>query len=186
MFRKSLICVFLSGLILSGCVKKFSDTPIKNRFSNSGFEKQTRESDGRSSYQDYRDTKGLSEYKIFNKFYFDTDLAVIRADAGLSLMRFVDWLKSNQAIKFSSIRVEGHADERGTREYNMALGAKRANAVKNFIRTNTKIRRGRIKTISYGKERPAMLESHSKAWKMNRRVVIKFLDSNGQVIDIHQ
>ena len=66
--------------------------------------------------------------------------------------------------------VEGHADERGTREYNLALGERRANAVKDFLVAQG-IQASRLKTISYGKERPAVLGSNEAAWAQNRRGV---------------
>ena len=69
-----------------------------------------------------------------------------------------------------SVRVEGHADERGTREYNLALGSRRASAVKNYL-VALGVSAGRVDTISYGKERPAVLGSGPSVWSKNRRGV---------------
>ena len=69
-------------------------------------------------------------------------------------------------------RVEGHCDERGTREYNLALGERRANSVKDYL-VAAGVNPDRIKTISYGKERPVALGSTDAAWKQNRRGVTK-------------
>ncbi|HVI49793.1 MAG TPA: OmpA family protein, partial [Candidatus Sulfotelmatobacter sp.] len=68
------------------------------------------------------------------------------------------------------LTVEGHADERGTREYNIALGEKRANSVKEFLVAQG-VQASRLKTVSYGKERPAVLGSNETAWAQNRRGV---------------
>ncbi|MFP3944491.1 MAG: peptidoglycan-associated lipoprotein Pal [Alphaproteobacteria bacterium] len=83
------------------------------------------------------------------------------------LLRQAAWLSSNPDVR---ITVEGHCDERGTREYNMALGAKRANAVKDFL-VGQGIEPNRIKVVSYGKERPADPRSAEDAWRLNRRSV---------------
>ena len=100
-------------------------------------------------------------------FYFDFDTAEFRsADRGVLDYHAQD-LASNSDKR---IRIEGHADERGTREYNLALGERRANAVKDFL-TSLGVDIGRISTISYGKERPSASGNTSEAWSENRRAV---------------
>ncbi|HJO74674.1 MAG TPA: peptidoglycan-associated lipoprotein Pal, partial [Rhodospirillales bacterium] len=79
------------------------------------------------------------------------------------------WLKANPSV---SITVEGHADERGTREYNLALGERRANSVKDYL-ISLGVNPARVKTISYGKERPVAVGSTNAAWAQNRRGVTK-------------
>ena len=79
-----------------------------------------------------------------------------------------NWLGSNR----STVTIEGHADERGTREYNLALGERRANAAKNFLAAQG-VDTGRISVISYGKERPAVEGSNEAAWAANRRAVTR-------------
>ena len=79
----------------------------------------------------------------------------------------VDWLKLNSDYK---IIIEGHADERGTREYNLALGARRANSAREFL-VSRGIEISRIKTVSFGKERPAKLCSNENCYSENRRAV---------------
>ena len=79
----------------------------------------------------------------------------------------VDWLKLNSDYK---IIIEGHADERGTREYNLALGARRANSAREFL-VSRGIESSRIKTVSFGKERPAELCSNENCYSENRRAV---------------
>ncbi len=78
-----------------------------------------------------------------------------------------DWLKRNANV---TVTVEGHCDERGTREYNLALGERRATAVKNVL-VALGIPANRVSTISYGKERPAVVGSTEAAWAQNRRGV---------------
>ena len=77
------------------------------------------------------------------------------------------WLIANPNVRAS---IEGHADERGTREYNLALGERRANSAKNFLIANG-VPAGRLTTISWGKERPAATGSDESAWAQNRRAV---------------
>ncbi|MBL0318098.1 MAG: peptidoglycan-associated lipoprotein Pal [Alphaproteobacteria bacterium] len=78
------------------------------------------------------------------------------------------WLSANKSKK---VVVEGHADERGTREFNLALGERRANAVKEYL-TGHGVDSSRVKTISYGKERPAVQGSSEESWAQNRRSVL--------------
>ncbi len=97
--------------------------------------------------------------------YFDYDKSDIRADQQSSLQADVQFLTEHANV---NITVEGHCDERGSTEYNIALGDKRANAVKNAL-TTAGISAGRIKTISFGKEKPFCTESNEACWQQNRR-----------------
>ena len=101
-------------------------------------------------------------------FYFEFDQATLTAETRVALDAHVALLKENNA----KVRLEGHADERGTRECNMALGERRANAVANYMIING-IPRYRIETVSYGEERPAMNASNESAWAKNRRVELQ-------------
>jgi peptidoglycan-associated lipoprotein len=83
----------------------------------------------------------------------------------------LSWLKANPTAK---VQIEGHCDEKGTVEYNMALGDRRANAVKTYL-IKSGIEKGRIDTISYGKERPADSGHDEAAWSKNRRAVFILL-----------
>ena len=102
---------------------------------------------------------------IAEKIFFDFDRSEIRADARDVLARKADVLNQFPEI---AIRIEGHADERGTVEYNLALGERRAQAAKDYL-VNAGIDPSRISTISYGEERPAVDESNEAAWSQNRR-----------------
>ena len=102
-----------------------------------------------------------------DRVFFDFDRALIRADQRPTLQRQASWLGTNAAV---TVQVEGHTDERGTREYNLALGQRRANAARDVLVANG-VAGGRIATISYGKERPVALGSDEASWAQNRRAV---------------
>ncbi|MBZ9659089.1 peptidoglycan-associated lipoprotein Pal [Mesorhizobium sp. ESP-6-4] len=104
---------------------------------------------------------------IGDRIFFDTDSSSIRADAQTTLARQAQWL--NQYRQYAIV-IEGHADERGTREYNLALGARRAAATRDFL-VSKGVSAGRLKTISYGKERPVAVCDDISCWSQNRRAV---------------
>lgn len=104
---------------------------------------------------------------VGDRVFFDFDRSNIRPDARATLDKQSAWLKKYPNV---TVTIEGHADERGTREYNLALGNRRATAVKNYL-VATGINPNRITTISYGKERPAVVGSNEQAWAQNRRAV---------------
>jgi peptidoglycan-associated lipoprotein len=96
---------------------------------------------------------------------FDTAQHSIRSDAQTVLQKQAAWLKQYPQAK---LMLEGHCDERGTREYNLALGDRRAYAVKEFL-VSLGVDAARLQTKSYGKERPACSESDDSCWQQNRR-----------------
>jgi peptidoglycan-associated lipoprotein len=104
---------------------------------------------------------------VGDRIFFDTDSSAIRADAQGILSRQAVWLAKYPNY---GIVVEGHADERGTREYNIALGARRAAATRDFL-IGKGVSAGRLKTISYGKERPVAVCDDISCWSQNRRAV---------------
>jgi peptidoglycan-associated lipoprotein len=101
---------------------------------------------------------------IGERIYFDTDSYEVRSDAQPTLAAQAQWLNRYPAVK---VRIEGNADERGTREYNLALGARRANAVREFLVAQG-VSGSRIETLSYGKEKPIDGGSGEEAWAKNR------------------
>ena len=114
--------------------------------------------------------KGSQEDLIVNvgdRVFFGYDSSDLDSDALELLQDQVAWLKQNSNV---SVTIEGHCDERGTREYNLALGERRGNSVKDFL-VSLGVDAGRITVISYGKERPAAEGSTSEAWSENRRAV---------------
>jgi peptidoglycan-associated lipoprotein len=97
--------------------------------------------------------------------YFDLDKADLRADARTALTKTADFLKNYPTIK---VNIEGHCDERGSTEYNLALGDRRASAVKQFL-VSQGIGADRMSTVSFGKEKPFCMESIEACWQQNRR-----------------
>ena len=104
---------------------------------------------------------------VGDRIFFEFDSAVLGTDARRTLDRQSEWLRLFPEIV---LVIEGHADERGTREYNLALGERRANAVREYLITQG-IGPSRLRTISYGKERPYALGHNDEAWALNRRSV---------------
>ena len=102
-----------------------------------------------------------------DRVFFATNESVLTTASRETLRKQAAWLRKNSKI---TIVLEGHADERGTREYNLALGERRANAAKDYLMTQG-ISASRITTISFGKERPVNSASNNKAWAQNRRSV---------------
>ena len=102
-----------------------------------------------------------------DRVYFAVDQATVDGAAQATLQAQADWLMANSEY---SMTIEGHADEQGTREYNLALGARRANAVREFL-TSRGVSGDRLQTVSYGKERPAELCSAESCYSLNRRAV---------------
>ena len=97
--------------------------------------------------------------------FFDYDKSELRAEAVEQLQKNFDWMKQNVA---GTLIVEGHCDERGTNEYNMALGERRANAAKDYM-VNIGADPARMQTVSYGEERPFALGHDEASWAQNRR-----------------
>ncbi len=105
--------------------------------------------------------------RVGNVFYFAFDSSTLTPTAQAAVDAHIALLKTNDR----HIRLEGHTDERGTREYNMALGERRANAVRDYMVVNG-IPSYRIETISYGEEQPVAYGSGESNWAQNRRVVL--------------
>lgn len=103
---------------------------------------------------------------VADRVFFATNSSKLTAAATATLDKQADYIKSSKI----SVVIEGHADERGTREYNLALGERRANAVRDYLMSKG-IAKASIKVISYGKERPVNTESSALAWSQNRRSV---------------
>lgn len=155
MFKKFLMLFFVLALV-SACASKSNVEVeeeydvIENQEQANNINKATAEDSEEVSVPD-------RVYFGFNKYNISNDSAEI-----LNLQ--AEWLKSDPSIK---IIVEGHCDERGTREYNLALGERRANAVKNYL-VKKGIKANRIKTISYGKDKPVFVGTGEAVWAKNR------------------
>lgn len=101
-------------------------------------------------------------------FYFDFDRATLNSQSRAALSIHAEILKNSG----NSVRLDGHADERGSREYNIALGERRANAVRDFLVLQG-VSSSNIETVSYGEERPAIVGNSESSWSQNRRVELK-------------
>jgi peptidoglycan-associated lipoprotein len=115
------------------------------------------------SQDDFIQSVGMNGDRVF----FDTDRFNIDAADQATLQSQAQWLARYPNAR---IVIEGHCDERGTRDYNLALGERRANAAKNYL-ASLGVDASRIQTVSYGKERPAAAGSNEQAWALNRRAV---------------
>ncbi len=105
--------------------------------------------------------------QVGDRVFFDFDSSTLKPEGQATVEGLAAWMRTYPEV---SLTVEGHADERGTREYNLALGERRANAVRDYLAA-LGVSGGRLTTISYGKERPAVLGSYEEAWAQNRRGV---------------
>jgi peptidoglycan-associated lipoprotein len=105
---------------------------------------------------------------VGDRIFFDFDKSDLKPDARAQVDKWAAWLKKYPQ---NVVTIEGHCDERGTREYNLALGERRAAAAKKYL-TALGVDAKRISTISYGKERPAVVGSNDAAWAQNRRDVM--------------
>lgn len=115
-------------------------------------------------------TPGTQQDLVVNvgdRVFFGYDQSDISAEGKATLDRQATWLKQYPNV---SVTIEGHADERGTREYNLALGERRANSTKSYLLSQG-VEASRIQTISYGKERPAVTDASPSGWAQNRRTV---------------
>ena len=171
------IKLLTSGLLvffLAACSTTPKDTADSSGSgsSTSSSEVSTSGSDdsGETSSESASIEPGSQEDLIVNvgdRVFFNYDSSELDSDAQELLQDQVAWLKQHSNV---SVIIEGHCDERGTREYNLALGEKRAQSVKNYL-ISLGISSERVATISYGKERPAVVGSNDGAWAQNRRSV---------------
>ncbi len=165
------LVVIFAALSVSACNKKPKDLPVDGLLQPDNGTEVTTDTvvdEGNMEGMPAVNT-GAQEQLVAtagDRVYFDFDSAAINANSQATLAKQAQWLATNNM----NVTVEGHCDERGTREYNLALGEKRAQAVKNFL-VSQGVPDGRISTISYGKEFPEFLGSAEDAWSKNRRGV---------------
>lgn len=150
--RSRLIAVFAAVLLVAACANK-------NGAGGTG----TGAAGGNA-------TPGTAQDFVVNvgdRVFFTVDSSNLTSASQTTLSKQAQWLKRYSRY---SITIEGHADERGTRQYNIALGARRAAAVRDYL-VGLGINRSRVKTISYGKERPVAVCNDISCWSQNRRAV---------------
>ena len=150
-FKKFLV-IFVAGVVLTACATQKKEQAV-----------------GQMQGDVYTGTATV-EYLatgVKDRVFFATNKSTLTTAARDTLRKQAGWMRKKKDLTFS---IEGHADERGTREYNLALGERRANAVKDYLMTYG-ISGSRLSTISYGKERPVNSGSDPLAWSQNRRSV---------------
>jgi len=138
--------VIVTGLMIAGCAKQQVD--------------QTSSAATPGSQQDF-------VVNVGDRVFFETDSSELTEQARATLDKQAQWLSNYNRYAFT---IEGHADERGTREYNIALGARRAQTVREYL-VSRGIAAQRMRTISYGKERPVAVCDDISCWSQNRRAV---------------
>ena len=170
MFYKFLISTILV-LFVAACATKPKDSADASGSGGNGSDSSVSSEEGTITETAGSGViSGSQEDLIVNvgdRVFFGYDSSDLDSDALELLQDQVAWLKQNSDV---SVTIEGHCDERGTREYNLALGEKRAQSVKNYL-IGLGINPDRVSTISYGKERPAVVGSNDGAWAQNRRSV---------------
>jgi peptidoglycan-associated lipoprotein len=162
--RLKIVMAISAALLLAACSTKPADTGGSTSGGTTGGSTTTStvpQGAAPGSTQDFITNVG-------DRVFFGTDRYDLTGEAQAELQKQATWLKTYPQYRFV---IEGHCDERGTREYNLALGERRATAVKNYL-VALGIDTNRMQTISYGKERPAVLGDDEAAWAQNRRGVI--------------
>jgi peptidoglycan-associated lipoprotein len=154
-----IVGAFAVTMLVAGCASKPQTTGAQTD-SNGIDSSQTGGAVIPGSEQDLAQNVG-------DRVFFELNNSELSQEARQTLDRQAAWLKRFPAVR---ITLEGHCDERGTREYNMALGARRANAARSYL-VALGIQTARIQTVSYGAERPAVLGTGESVWSQNRRAV---------------
>ena len=152
---KNTILVILVSLVVSACAKKTTT-------STSNLDSQIQ-----GDVYTGTDTVEYLAKGVPDRVFFATNESILTTKARDTLRKQAAWLRENSNV---NVVIEGHADERGTREYNLALGERRANAAKDYLMTYG-VSADRISVISYGKERPVDSGSNPLSWSKNRRSV---------------
>jgi len=170
--RFSLVTTFAAALLLAACSTPSEDTSTSggSGSSGTGTTSQSSNSSGTTSSTIPQPAAGSQEQltvDVGDRVFFVYDQYNIRADQRGTVEALAAWLDTYPSV---TLTVEGHADERGTREYNLALGERRANSVRDYL-VALGINPARLSTVSYGEERPAVLGSNDSAWAQNRRGV---------------
>ena len=168
--RSKFLTLFAAALLLAACGTAAEDTGAG---SGAGTATTTTTQPSQSTTSAATipgPTPGSQEHLVVNvgdRVFFDFDKSDLKPDARQTVEALAAWMNNYPA---TTITIEGHCDERGTREYNLALGERRANAVQDYLLA-LGVSANRLRTISYGKERPAVLGSNESAWAQNRRGV---------------
>ena len=167
--RLTLTAVIAASLALGACSKKAPQQlpPDPGPAVSTGSTEGTTTAPTPGSHADF-----VAQMMGQDTIYFDTDKFNVDSADQAALKAQAGWLQKYPAKRAT---IEGHADERGTREYNLALGERRANAANNYL-VSLGVDAARLTTVSYGKERPVALGSDEESWAKNRRAVTVTID----------
>ncbi|MEM1112311.1 MAG: peptidoglycan-associated lipoprotein Pal [Pseudomonadota bacterium] len=163
------LTILFTAAFLAACSS--SDTQEEADSAAQVAEKARMEAEREAAAQQAQEARFRAEQAVAEAgsiFYFDFDSYTLKPEAQQALDAHINLLQGNS----DSVRLEGHTDERGSREYNMALGERRANAVRDYMVVNG-IESYRIETVSYGEEQPQAYGSGETNWSQNRRVELK-------------
>lgn len=173
--RHTLATLLIAGFVLAGCTT--TPKPVATSPTQSSASQPTPTAPVTSQTQTpaspiARDARALPGSPLADRvFYFEFDSAGVRGDYLAALTAHAKFLSTSKL----SMRIEGHADERGSAEYNMALGQKRSDAIRRAM-TALGATNNAIETISFGESKPAVVGHDETAWTKNRRVVIRYSD----------
>ena len=167
MKNKILKATAISSLLLLSACETASQKVVNGTSASSSASASTSVDKKKSLFSVAKQTKAEKLIAVGDRVLFDYDSAKLDSSAKILLDAQSRFLRANTDLKFI---IEGHCDERGTREYNLALGEQRATAVRDYLVIQG-IDPDRIKVISYGKEKPAVVGSNTMAWSKNRRAV---------------
>ncbi len=161
------IMVTISMFALWGCPKKaeVTATPEAQKEEVAPAEAKPEAVEAKPEVKEEAKERAAAGAEGLQPVYFDFDRSFIRDDAKSAMRANADWLKANPKVK---VKIEGNCDERGTKEYNQALGQRRASSAKKYL-TDLGISGSRISLISYGKEKPICTEQNEDCWQKNRR-----------------
>lgn len=164
-YKVYLILLAIILMVLPGCPKKAEMTMAPETQSEEGTAAAETADNSTAGDEAADAERAAAAGPGLQPVYFDFDSSVIRYDARETMKANAEWLQARPAVR---VRVEGNCDERGTIEYNQALGQRRASSVKKYL-TDLGISSGRISLISYGKEKPVCTENTDGCWQENRR-----------------
>ncbi|MFK7944366.1 MAG: peptidoglycan-associated lipoprotein Pal [Paracoccaceae bacterium] len=150
----------VAAIAVAGCSSDEAAKPTANTGVNSGANTSGTGGPSPNSVAYFNQVVG-------DRVFFGTDQHRLDGDAQSTLQRQAQWLSANPG---TNVTIEGHADERGTRQYNLALGARRANSVRSYL-ISQGVPAARLRAVTFGKERPVALGSDANSWSQNRRGV---------------
>ena len=166
MFNQKVIISIISLFFLASCETATQDA-LKSSAEKASTTAKAGKAGSASIFGSAQQTPADKLIAVGDRVLFDYDSSELSSEAKLTLDKQSRFLRVNSDLTFT---IEGHCDERGTREYNLALGEKRATAVRDYLVIEG-ISPDRIRVISYGKEKPAVVGSNDMAWSKNRRAV---------------